>query len=652
MKVKFNLPSKRYTNNFSFDNNTTLGIGNVQPLFCKSLVAGSKLSIGFSQLTRLSPLVVPTFARLKQLNDFCFVPISMVMPSYDAFLSNTPINGSNLQYTPKSLPTITNQALFCSLLLHYSEVGVFDSTAVKWQISSANNFAVKPTLYNDSKSLTPTFPLSAFTRDDLPLTGFDFCLDYKVNFLNLTSNQQMYVRLRQSGRYWYTVLRGLGYTCDPFDTNPVSILPLWSFVRAYYDLYYPKRYNSWHSSKYYYAINRHYNGFFNTVNSGGLYYDMVSIWDCLTSLFGNSYSFDFFATVDDSLVTAASDQAINFTSSAPSFNLERLFSPDSETPADIGHVYPNPGGQPDELGSNIPSINTTHYSNSSGISADQLEIVNKLWSFVTKSSVVGQSVKDWLRVHFGVNPNDDMFDSTHLIDSVVNDVSINTVVSTAQTSNGSVGDNLGALAGQGYASKHGRVSYQAKTFGFCLCLTSLVPISGVSTGTQPELYLNTYYEQPFADFDGLGYEILNKSSFIESYPDLTKRPLGGVNGGFGFVPRLSSYKSLHNIRSGLFATNSSKDSFIPYCIDIIPVSSLSSGILWRMPWSLGSNFLSFNRIFYNTEQTQDKVGNVPLDDNFMTQTSFDFSYTSYLKPLSDTYSIEQLGKQLVSVNQQ
>ena len=112
MKVKFNLPSKRYTNNFSFDNNTTLGIGNVQPLFCKFLVAGSKVSIGYSQLTRLSPLVVPTFARLKQRNDFCFVPMSMCMPSYDAFLSNSSIFGSSRRYTPKSLPCITNQALF------------------------------------------------------------------------------------------------------------------------------------------------------------------------------------------------------------------------------------------------------------------------------------------------------------------------------------------------------------------------------------------------------------------------------------------------------------------------------------------------------------------------------------------------------------
>ena len=59
MKVRFNKVNNRYTNKFSFDNNTTLGIGNVQPLFCKQLAGGSKISVDFGQLTRLSPLVVP-----------------------------------------------------------------------------------------------------------------------------------------------------------------------------------------------------------------------------------------------------------------------------------------------------------------------------------------------------------------------------------------------------------------------------------------------------------------------------------------------------------------------------------------------------------------------------------------------------------------
>jgi len=649
MKVKFNLPSKRYTNNFSFDNNTTLGIGNVQPLFCKSLVAGSKISIGYSQLTRLSPLVVPTFARLKQRNDFCFVPISMVMPSYDAFLSNTVISGSNRNYTPHSLPCITNQALFCSLLLHFSDVGVFNETAKTWFVRTASTYTVKPTYYSVGSTLNLSFPTAALPQSELATTGFDFKLDNKVSFLTLPLNQSMYVRLTQIGRYWYTVLRGLGYTCDPFDTRPVSILPLWAFTRAYYDLYYPKRYNAWHASNCYNALNRHYNGYFNSQFVGGLSYDMVENWDALKSLFGSSFGFDFFATVDDNLVTAATSEPITWTSAAPDLNISRLSSPDPDSDASSGFVYPN-SGQRNGNGANIPAVNIDDVP-PYGIAADQLEIANKLWSFVSKSSVVGQSVKDWLRVHFGVKPNDDMFDSTHLIDSVINDVSINTVVSTAQTSDGAKGDNLGALAGQGYASKHGRVKYESKTFGFCMCLTSLVPISGVSTGTQPELYMNTYYEQPFAELDGLGYEIINKSSFLESQPDTNILTIG-VNGGFGYVPRMSSYKSLHNIRSGLFATNSTKDSFIPYCIDVIPLWEMTSGIQWRFPWANSNGFLSFNRIFYNTNETQDKVGRAPLDDNFMTQTSFDVSYTSYLKPLSDTYSVEQLGKDIISVRQQ
>ena len=120
MKVRFNNPRKHFTNKFSFDNNTTLGIGNVQPLFCKQLCAGSKISVSFNQLTRLSPLVVPTFARLKQRNDFVFVPISMVMPAFDAFLSRSLINGIEANYIPSSVPCTTNTDLFLSLVKNYA----------------------------------------------------------------------------------------------------------------------------------------------------------------------------------------------------------------------------------------------------------------------------------------------------------------------------------------------------------------------------------------------------------------------------------------------------------------------------------------------------------------------------------------------------
>lgn len=656
MKVKFNKTNRRFTNKFSFDNNTTFGIGNVQPLFCKQLCAGSKLSLTFNQLTRLSPLVVPTFARLKQRNDFVFVPMSMVMPGFDAFLSRSLINGTEGSYIPRSVPCTTNVDLFLSLISHFASCtllanGVYDRNYID-PVSSYGDKLDIPNFLKASSELP--------TLDSLPLSYFDFVVPPGSFIISSWTVSNLLVKLNASGRFWLSVLRGLGYTLDFNDTKPVSILPLWAFAKAYYDVYYPKRYNPWHASNYYGAINRHYNGDNVLRTVGGLDYDMVKGWDQLDSLFGSSAHFDFFATIDDSLVTAASDQPINMNSSAGVDT--KLF--DNANFSDAGafnkaNVFETPGGQPrnEEKTSYVPSVNFDLQSTgNTSITADQLRLVDKLWSFVQKSSVVGQSVKDWFAVHLGVKPNEDMFDTTILVDTIVNDVSINTVISTAQTTDGAKGDNLGALAGQGYAAKNGGVKFDANTFGFFLCLTSLVPISGVSCGTQPELYLNTLYEQQLPDFDGLGYEILNKTSFEESIvrgnAPSSSTP---VMGGFGYVPRLSSWKCLHNIRSGNFAVNSVKDSLLPYNVDVLPIRKVSAGSIWRFPWAFHEDFVSFNRMFYNVEPPTRSFGSLPpapLDDNFMCQTSFDVSYTSYLKPLSDSYSIESLGKDLVSVKEQ
>jgi hypothetical protein len=645
MKVRFNNPRKSFTNKFSFDNNTTFGIGNVQPLFCKQLCSGSKISVNFNQLTRLSPLVVPTFARLKQRNDFAFVPMAMVMPSFDAFLSSSLIKGTKKDYVPKSVPCTTNADLFISLC---SKVPFATCTILKDGKYLDSGFSFTDT-YGRSVSVSNMLTTPAPNLDQLKLSYFDFVLDNSLAIQgSWSANSRYCVKLTSLGRFWFSVLRGLGYTLDPNDTLPVSILPLWAFVKAYYDLYYPKRDNPWHASTYYADINAYYNGDFAVRQVGSLYYDMVLNSNVLHALFGTDNTFDFFAPVDDSLASAATTKPINYNSKASNNNTF-----DNANDSDRRFNLHNNDGNPQ----NVPTLSSPIIRlETAGISADQLTLVNRLWNFVQKSSVVGQSVKDWFKVHLGVGTNEDMFDQTLLVDSVVNDVSINAVISTAQTTGlgPDGGDHLGALAGQGYASKNGSIHFEARTFGFFMCLTSLVPVSGVSCGTQPELYLNTLYEQQMPEFDAVGYEALNKSSFLETYVDGNDRMVvGDVKGGFGYVPRLSSWKSFHNIRSGNFAVNSVKDSLIPYNIDVLPKQALTAGILWRFPWSQSGRFVSFNRMFYNIESGNQFYGMAaPLDDNFMCQTAFDVSYTSYLKPLSDSFSVESLGKDLVSVKEQ
>lgn len=187
-----------------------------------------------------------------------------------------------------------------------------------------------------------------------------------------------------------------------------------------------------------------------------------------------------------------------------------------------------------------------------------------------------------------------------------------------------------------------------------------MPVSGCSAGTNPELYCNTLYEQQLPDFDGVGYEALNMTSFNESYINnnsSVKLDVQSLAGGFGYVPRLSSWKTLHGVRSGNFALAQLNSSFLPYCVDVLPHHPTACGVIWRFPWSDNSQFVSFNRMFYNTAPTGFNISwmntlEIPLDDNFMSQSVFDFSYTSYLKPLSDSYSIESLGNDLISVKEQ
>lgn len=642
MKVKFNIPKKSYNSKLSFDSNTTFGFGNVQPLFCKFVVPHSKLHIGFGQLTRLAPLVVPSFARLKQLNDFVFVPMNKVFPAFDAFLSRNLIHGTKDEYVPNSVPSITNHRLFNLLVGHYS-YSIFRPTSSPtgpWQkINNTHSL-------NDSVfGTTPCSDRSFNLPQSVSSVSWDF------HFVD-NGSREIYSRLTQDGRYWFAVLKGLGYSLDPSDDKPVSVLPLLAFIKAYYDLYYPKRYNSWHSSQIYYQLNAHYNGDFAKLSLNGHSYDLFK-GDVLCSLFdGNSHDFYLFASTDSSPLEVALSDPINVD-----------YSPTLSGGDSVAFKSAIGGADVYASTDSIDSAPQLKLQGQSTLAPDTLALVDRLWRFMSRSSVVGQSVKDWFRVHFGVAPSEDMFDTCTLFASKPNMININSVIATADGSNGTTSSRLGDLAGQAFASANDKVSFDCKSFGFVFCISAIVPLSRVSGGTQPELYNTSYFDFAFPDFDGLGYEVINQSSLGESgfKGDYTGATPTRLTKGFGWLPRLSSYKFLNNFRSGGFALPSVMDSYLSYCEDTVldnringvsPVAS-PTNLKLNFPWRYGrSNFISYDRIFYNQFTPSTTFLGGFIDDNFMSQSSFEVSVTSYLKPLSDSYSIENLGKQVLSVSAQ
>lgn len=629
MKVKFNLPSKRFNSKFSFDNNTSFGVGNVQPLFCKYVVPKCKISIDFGQLTRLSPLVVPTFARLRQQNKFVYVNINKVFPAFDAFMSQTPVYGTNKNYTPKSVPCTTNHDLFCALVSHYAWV----NTSIPNVATLENNLYFK--FANGNKTVTQPTSSHVVNRSDLSKIKTDFIISYNDNSVSPNVLYTSHIKLTQDGRYWYALLRGLGYSVDYDDYSPVSILPLWAFYKAYYDVFYPKRFNAWHNSNAYLNINGFYNGKFENYVYNDIEVDYFSYpSQLLMALFGqNNFMFPFFGVLDNDIFNACLPKP-----------LINNIQPDlSIRTSDDNTLVSGPQG--------VPNIFT-----GSTVNADNFSILNKLWSYVSKSSVVGQSVKDWFKVHFGVNPSEDMFDSSVLIADKDNFININQVVSNAQTD----GAQLGDLAGQAFSQSSDKVEFECPQFGYVMCLSCIIPISRISGGSQPESYNVTLFQQPLPDFDGLGYEVINNSSLYDhNYRGSYLMNDTNFKKGFGFVPRYSSFKTYNNIRSGGFALPSISDSYLSYCEDSVLDSTTfdkgkpsSEGMQVFWPWRYPGMFESYNRIFYNQHSFDNLIEQDYVDDNFLCQTAFDVSYSSYLKPLSDSYSIESLGNQVLSVKRQ
>lgn len=98
---------KRSRFNFSHDVNTTADFGVVQPSTCKYIVGNSKTTLSTESLTRLAPMVAPTFGRMKLKHWHYFVECSDVCEQWKSFLAREPIYSPIIgsTYVPRDLPT-------------------------------------------------------------------------------------------------------------------------------------------------------------------------------------------------------------------------------------------------------------------------------------------------------------------------------------------------------------------------------------------------------------------------------------------------------------------------------------------------------------------------------------------------------------------
>lgn len=664
---------KKYMHDMSYTINTTSDFGSFQPILCQYLSPNDTAKmVDFRQLVRNAVMPSPTFGDIKCINDFTFVPCSDIFPAFEALISHQMVATDNRKYIPNAVPCVSSSQLLAILCGEkYSKVCAFSVSGSDSKRKLVNNTAVTlqsvnlwlkdvVASYSPNKSTgadgrhstlnidTPVFP----SIKCKPVNGgfSPASADFRFTANGVSSNVMFCVRLNARGRRLYKIFKGLGYSLDVVNSNPVSALPLFAFFKAYFDKYAPTREIDWQSTDAFECIQGIFNrGVIDILYDNEVGRKFVSFVDSLADCW-YSYKDDFFSA--------------NFAS-------------------------PNSNVGVDSL-PNVPQTNIGNYENLPSIKTNEpitnvaVQTLSRLTKFLNKNSLIGKRVSEYIRVHFGAAVADSLYKVSYNVATLTTDVKLDDTYSQADTavfSNiGGSGQPLGARAGIGQGFSSNSFTFQADRFGFLIGMCAIYPNSGYCQGDDPQLYMTSRYTFPSAEFDALGYELTPLATIYDNaniaYDG--RRLLTGQS--FGYVPRYSGLKYKKNLLNGCMSLGSTSDSFKGFYLDRLLVEQAdiirpTSGDDYNMTFKTGQIPLAsplwkrilqfpqlgyFNRIFLNQGEIINgdrgsiyvrQVDDV-IDDNFTVQCMCDLKISNSLKPLGmsfDTYD-EEVDNNSTTIN--
>lgn len=640
--------SKTYTHDMSFDNNTTYPFGVVQPLMSQRLDANSHLSVNIRQLIRLAPMPVPTFARLFANNEVSFVPTVEVCPYYEAFLSQLSYKGTKQTFYPTKLPVVSNSLLLWLL--------ISDLDLCQWSAFDKNGQLIRdyvPKLTSWSNQLMNKL----FGRVLFPVLPDDGYLSSKDHFVSIASadfkfyidnadanNAVLAFKLTAKGRRLRNNIIGLGYSLNA-DSTPVSLIPLLSFYKAWFDLYAPVRYLSWTDTNAFQLIR----------------FIEDYTWDFTVPQQNDSYRIfeqfiynlcdTFFVSKDDIVSVHRADIVTTPGTTLPMSDYVDGLSSDY-----IGR--PSQG--------KLPIVSDA----GEGFSLITLQALQRFSRYFSKNSVIGRRISEFIKVHYGADVASSLYKDAHHIHSFTYPLSVDDIMSTSDTfevtGDTSKGELLGSYGGKGIGFDNSSFEFTAPSDGYLFVLGSISTPTGYYQGNSGDLYVTDYDTTPVPMFDALGYEVSPVGQFFGDNGILPSQvsPGEGVDftAGFGYVPRFTGLKYHKNIVNGDISRPSTADSLsayhlnrivTPYLLDQLSMDTSGTlpickyrfkstdipkaNIAWRYltqnAW-LGN----YDRIFYNVEDLYD-YGHPTFDpdDNFIVQTVFESKLTNKLKSLSNSW---------------
>lgn len=659
---------KSYTHNMSFDNNTTMDFGVLQPLLSQYMEPNSEIKVNARQLVRLAPMPTPSFARMWLCNYARFVLMTDVVPYFESLLSGIPFTGPKSTYTPTELPYTDNKVLQLYLCMR-SEITVYsrpnrDAEYSLFNLSASSDYdkallafikhfdVSSVSLLNDAFSYTDPFYKSMHLGVFVTPESSDYIVHVKpepsssVEYLYCIRYSNVAKRIRKQ-------LIGLGYSLCASDTSHLSIAPLLAYYKAYFN---------------YFGLTRDIQ--FETTNCYGI---IMEVWNYFT---------DFSSTMFNSSDNI-SPQFFSFLE-----DLGNLYYTDGNSYIASHRVkISNNASLPGVSSAYLSNTNSTNISmQSNGLPIQRgnsftqltLDVLKRLSVYVAKDSVIGRRISDWVKVHYGADVSFSLFKDSYNVSEWRTPINIDDVFSTSETANignEKKGDYLGSYAGKGIG--FGKESFNFKSpskHGFLFVMSCIVPQSNIFQGNDPTLYAIDNDTIPHPEFDALGYEITPTSAILpDNFISDGQSSFNWSSDSFGFVPRYTGFKMKKNIVNGDMCCGYYKRDFLPYFNDrIILNNSLvltpNSSDTKKFKLNIANNvaprastswqqickygFLSnFNRLFYNSGDVYPTSDNELINDNFICQTVFDVRLKNWMKPVQNSYeTVDEVDNSTVSVS--
>lgn len=588
--------------NFSHDLMTTTDFGQFTPILSIENIIGDKYKIDISTLTRVAPMVFPTFGRVVLRLVSAFVPYYTIADDADSYLQGLKYFGSQPVYGRLIYYRTLSHFFFEKLANNPTAGNGWDGSKMKYlRLATKDEYEDFIRTYFDytDDSVSYSEKAGSFPERFFLWRG-------RVDGSSQVHTSPKLFVLTALGKWYLKLFKSLGYgvshfidwmynsSTQGFDSESFNLklnaYPLLCYMKLYVDLMLPTSY--YQTSPlldFLYKVKSNYTGF---VNAGIL--NDNNFYSALSQLSKVFYDSDYF--------TSAWQSPNAPLGSTGSFVSPERFRDDNTNTLLVADK--------DATGIDI-------YNNS--LTSQQLRFLSAFDSFVRRNNLVGYREFNAVYARYGIKPSEMKSNYCQLVDIRDLDLQVGDVTSTSQSED----TLLGAYAGKGFISGDNNINYEAKDFGMFITCAYLVVKPVYFQGIRKVCLKTDTFDFYNPEFDGVGPQPISRKELNASSPNTV----------FGFTERYNDYRFMLDNINGDFAFD---ENMYPWHTGRqIPVNDIvaqSNNMLCYNPDSNGN--YEYDRIF----AVQNAENSVPYD-HFYQVFHFDISAMRKIKTRNDAVGL-------------